>query len=307
MFLTIFSGISLQKVGIVCFAGCYFIAAVLEFLRLRRPTPIRFTAEVAALCAGLFAHTVFLYFRMKTYDRLPLSSQQDWILVIAWVFAWLAIFLLTSYKEKSFGVIFLPGILALLAWAEWFARDAVGTPQPQSEIWGALHGLAMMLAVVTVLLGVLSGVLYLVQAWHLKHPQRWRLARHLPSLEWLHRANCQAMKFPIFFLACGIFTGMVLNELAAAQGTPKVALRDPFILGTTLLLVWYLASYAVSFFWRFSREGHLVAYRTIISFVALVAVLASGVFLENRHNQGFRVHSSQEVEAPQVPDRGEAP
>ncbi len=284
MFSIILAGITLQNVGIICFAGCYFIAAGLEFQRLRRPQVTLYTAELVALCAGLFAHTAFLYYRTKSYDRLPLSSQQDWILVIAWVFAWLALYLLTTYKEKNLGAILLPGILVMLAWGKWLANAAVYAYQPASDAWCAVHVLAMMLTTVAVLLGFLSGVLYLMQARHLKHPQWWKFTRRLPSLEWLHRANCHAMKFSVFFLALGILSGLVLNEMAVAQGAPKVAFRDPFILGATLLLAWYLASYAVSFFWKFSREGHLVAYRTILSFVALLTILTLGSFEEHRRS-----------------------
>ena len=287
----------MNKVGIICFAGCYIIATVLDFRRLKRPSTLTLKLEQIVLAAGLFAHTAFLYYRSLTYERLPLSSQQDWILVIAWVLACLTFFLISTYREKSFGAFLLPGILMLLAGAKWFAGDEVYASEPADEIWGMIHGASMMLTTVSIFLGFLSGIMYLQQAWLLKHPRRPRFARHLPSLEWLHRANCHAMKFSAFFLVCGIFSGHVLNEIAHhTRGVSRAGFHDPFILGATILLVWYLASYAVSYFWKFSQEGHQVAYRTILSFVAFLLVLALGFFTTHRHNQG----TSPRMEIPQV-------
>ncbi|MDO4550088.1 MAG: hypothetical protein Q4C96_02410, partial [Planctomycetia bacterium] len=276
----------MQNVGIICFGGCYLIAAFMEFLRLRYFSKWSVRVEWAALWSGVFAHTAFLYYRTCEYERLPLSSQRDWVIVIAWVLVCLTLFLKSAYKEKSFGMFFLPGILFLLAGAKWVADDQVFAYKPASEAWGAVHGGAMMMVTVSVLAGFLSGIMYLWQAWLLKHPRFTRFINHLPSLEWLHSANCGAMKFSTFFLAGGILSGLVLNEIAKTQGMPSVGMSDPFILGATLLLVWYLGSYAISFFWKFSQEGHLVAYRTILSFAALLLILTFGFFTMHRHNQG---------------------
>ena len=52
-----------------------------------------------------------------------------------------------------------------------------------------MHGLVLLLGTVTVCIGFLAGVMYLVQSYALKHARSPSNGWRLPSLEWLERVN----------------------------------------------------------------------------------------------------------------------
>ncbi|MDO4585396.1 MAG: hypothetical protein Q4D62_15010 [Planctomycetia bacterium] len=264
-----------ENVGIVCFASCYALAWVLGRWK---------GAERLALGAGIFAHTAYLYYRTLFYERLPLSSQQDWFLVTAWVMACLALGLVSSRKLPRSGFFLLPLILGVIAVASLADKESYAF-QPASAIWGGIHGLSMLLATVAIFCGFLSGMFYLWKAGSLKKPLRRVEYSALPSLEWLHAANRHAMKLATTMLGLGVLSGIVLLQFAKLQGEAVPFWQDAMILGTVLLLVWFLFSLFLGHFWKRWQEGHQVAYRTIGSFVALCVLLGLSQVTEHRHNQ----------------------
>ena len=66
------------------------------------------------------------------------------------------------------------------------ARDAA-SPRAGRQNLGAIHGAAILLTAVTMLLGFTAGAMYLVQARRLKHKRPVDGGLRLPSLEWLQR------------------------------------------------------------------------------------------------------------------------
>lgn len=259
----------------VCFASCYGLAWLLGRWK---------SAERTALAAGIFAHSAYLYYRTLFYERLPLSSQQDWFLVTAWVLACLTLGLVSSRKVPHSGFFLLPVILGLIAVASLMGKESYAF-QPASVIWGGIHGLSMLAATVAIFCGFLSGMFYLWKAGNLKKPLRWVEPWSLPSLEWLHAANRHAMKLATTMLALGVLSGLVLLRFAKLQGETIPFWQDAMILGTVLLLGWFLFSLLPGFFWKRWQEGHQVAYRTIGSFVALCVLLGLSLATEHRHNQ----------------------
>ena len=75
----------LAGVSITCFASSYLVALILEISRLVFRSGVRGAALLGFAGAGLFAHTVFLAHRALQSTGAPLSSQQDWYLLSAWV------------------------------------------------------------------------------------------------------------------------------------------------------------------------------------------------------------------------------
>ena len=69
-----------------------------------------------------------------------------------------------------------------------------------------------MLATVSLLVGFVAGLMYLVQVRRLKHKSAVAAGRlRLPSLEWLQWANGRAMLVSLLMLGLGVLSGMVLN------------------------------------------------------------------------------------------------
>ena len=82
---------------------------------------------------------------------------------------------------------------------------------PASQIWGAIHGVFLLLGTVAVMIGFVAGLMYLLHAYRLKHKLVPMRGFQLPSLEWLEKVNGRAILISIFALAIGVLSGTVLN------------------------------------------------------------------------------------------------
>ena len=98
----------LSGINIICFAASYAVTLILEITRLFFRSGIRGAVMLGFAGAGLFAHTVYLYYRAIGAPGSPLSSKQDWYMVAAWV-------LVVTY-------LYLIYYLVVLAWACFVAN-----------------------------------------------------------------------------------------------------------------------------------------------------------------------------------------
>lgn len=273
----------LSGVGIVCFASSYAVTLALELTRLLFRSGVRGAIMLGFASAGLVAHTAFLAHRAARAVGSPLSSQQEWYLIAAWVLVVLYLYLMYYHPRAAFGVFLLPlalaliGVGALLADAQPFARE------PASKVWGTIHGASLLLATVAVLVGFAAGVMYLGQASRLKRKRPPLPGLRLPSLEWLQRANSRALGIAVIMLGIGILSGVILNMIRFDSPADRVPWNDPFVVSTVLMFVWLLLSTVLGRFYRPAREGHRVAYATVVSLLFLILALSVGVLVDTQH------------------------
>lgn len=285
----------LSGVGIVCFATSYAVTLLLEATRLLFRSGIRGAAMIGFGGMGLFLHTVYLFYRAVHATGSPLSSRQDWCLVAAWALAAVYLYLTYYHPGRSFGLFILPLVLGLIG-AGWLLVDAEPySREPASRIWGAIHGVSLLLGTVALLVGFAAGVMYLGQAYRLKHKLPPMRGLRLPSLEWLRRANSRAVGIALPTLAAGILSGMVLNLSNYGPESERLPWYDPVVLSTLLAFGWLALCAGMGVFYRPAREGRKVAFLTIVSFLFLVIALAAVLVGDTRHGgegvgvQGFEV------------------
>ena len=289
----------LEKVGIVCFASCYAIAMVVELVRTYgKPESRRLASlELLLLGAGILVHTAYLSSHALAANSL--SSQRDCVLVLDWILACASLAIISTYRSRSFGIVLLPVTLAVLGIVRAFPENAGFAARPLSAVWGVIHGVSMMLAAAGIFCGFLSGVCYLRKSWLLKHPtvkSRWAL----PSLEWLHYANRHSMKFSAVTLGLGVLSGLVLMRLS---GKPQL---DWMTLATLALFAWFALTLFAGFFWKWANAGHQIAYRTILTFVALLVIAVLGI--QSKHPHGKPVpQTAPAVNAPATENATEKP
>ena len=273
----------LSGVSIICFAGSYTVALLLELTRLLFRSRVRWPLIVGFAAAGLFAHTVYLYYRAVAAVGAPLSSQRDWYLLAAWVLAAIYLYLTCYHSQASFGPFLLPLVLGLLGTARYFADSAPFSRQPASTAWGWIHGVSILLAVVAVLVGFATGLMYLHQAWRLKHKRPPLQGLRLPSLEWLHRANQRAIALAVAMFGVGLISGVILNEIRSPRPQGRLPWDDPIVLSTLVTFGWLLLSLIVTRFTKSVRQGPKVAYFTVVSFLILAIALSVGLFVRSQH------------------------
>jgi ABC-type transport system involved in cytochrome c biogenesis permease subunit len=272
-----------ERLSITCFFASYSVALLLELSRLIFRSGLRGAVMLGFAAAGLLAHTLFLVNRAGQAGGPPLSSESDWYLVAAWGLAATYLYLTLYHPRVSIGVFLLPIVMAIVLVAR-YAADPTPYPQTQaSRVWGLIHGSALVLGAIAVSVGFVAGVMYLLQASRLKRKQLAPRGLRLPSLEWLARANAQAIAVSVLALTVGFAAGVVLNLVNEAAGVDELPWSDPVVLSSGVLLAWVVAVAVFSRVYQPAREGRKVAYLTLATFVFLVLCLALVILLPSQH------------------------
>ena len=257
----------ISGITITCFAASYGIALILEVSRLFFRARIRMFVLILFATAGLLAHSLFLIAQVK--DELssralaPLSSWHDFCLVAAWVLAGAYLGLLLRRPENAVGLFLLPTILIMVFLAAWLYDQPPFPERAALNIWRLIHGISLLVGTVAVLLGFATGLMYLIQAYRLKHKLPPKLGFRLPPLEWLQRFNRETLFASTFLLAIGLISGVVLNLIATHPTALVVAWTDPVVLSSAVLFIWLATVACFELLYRPARQGQKIAYLTL--------------------------------------------
>jgi ABC-type uncharacterized transport system permease subunit len=275
---------SIFNITITCFAASYTVCLALEASRLIFQARIRGVLVIGMAVAGLFAHLIYLMTALQAQvtagNVAPLSNWHDFCLLAALVLVGVYLGLTLRRPQDNVGLFLLPPVLGLIGLAVLFQSSP---PFPRDDaliVWRMIHGLTLLVGTVTVTLGFTTGLMYLFQAYRLKHKLPPRRGMRLPSLEWLQRFNGQSLVVSTSSLAIGLISGVVLNLLrqSAAAG---VEWTDPVVLSSGLLFIWLACMTTFESVYKPARQGRKVAYLTMASFLFLL--LALGLVLAGEH------------------------
>jgi len=274
----------LSGISLFCFAASYTLALLLEIgrplLRNRR-LPVR-TAAFMGL-AGFVAHTLFLMHRASSGASSPLSSPFDFSLLAAWTLAGLYVSSVLVRPSMTLGIFLLPAILLLIIAAQFTSQEPFAVDRA-SRFWGNIHGTCLLLGAVTVILGFLAGLMYLLQSYRLKHKLPPTSGFRLPSLEWLQKLNSRALLMSVILIGCGFASGILLNNIRHRHESDYVPWTDPVVILTGLMFLYLLVAEIFSLLYRPARAGRKVAYLTVASFGFLLLTLA--VLLSGKTQHG---------------------
>lgn len=269
----------LANVSTICFTASYGVALLLEVSRLFFRLPVRLVVMLGFGIAGLLAHTIFLWNQAQEglAAGVPLSSWHLWFVMAAWILAFVYVVLASARPQTSIGIFMLPVVLGLIAAGQ--LADPTAFPRDRAiTVWGMLHGVALLLGTVTMALGFIAGLMYLIQSYRLKQKLPPRPGFRLPSLEWLQAVNKQTLYFSALLVAAGVFAGIVLNLLR-----PGVPWNDGVVVTSGGLLAWLFAATLFELLYKPAQQGRKVAYLTVASFAFLAAVLGMVLFSGSQH------------------------
>lgn len=252
----------------------------MEVSRIFFQAPLRKLLILSFSIAGLFAHTVYLILQTELqlgWSGLWFGSWSGWCLAGAWVLMTAYIWVFLRQPQTVLGIFILPVVIGLTLIGSLFVSTGTFTPVQARTIWRMIHGAALLFGTVTVALGFVFGLAYLIHARRLKlklpHSKMFRL----PSLEWLQQASERALLTSAGLLAVGLVSGVVINLIQARinQETSigQVAWSDPVIWTSLILFLWLLAASIFSRVYQPARQGRKVAYLVIASFLFLVLEL----------------------------------
>ncbi|MEZ6092054.1 MAG: cytochrome c biogenesis protein CcsA [Pirellulaceae bacterium] len=292
---------SLSNITVTCFVGSYIVALLLEITRGMFRFPGRMFGVIGFTAAGLFTHTVYLTLsarqQMDGRGIGLLASWYDWTLLLALGLALCYGIMLLRRPDSTLGYFLLPVILGLIGLSGLLRKSPPFSRDEAVGFWLNVHGVAMLLVTVAVLLGFVAGIVYLVQSHRLKHKKLSSAGLRLPSLEWLQTVNRLCLLGSTFLMSVGLFSGiaMQLNRSGAIVWT------DRGILLSCILFCWLVIASLFEAIYKPARRGRKIAYLTLASFGFLVVAMA-GLLMSNHGattEQSTASQVSRTLEAPQ--------
>jgi hypothetical protein len=274
----------ISGISVVCFVASYAVALACEVSRLAFRSGVRGAAMIAFATAGLLAHTLFLGWRGVNESVLPLSSPFDWYLLAAWLLAAGYLWLALANPKTPVGLFLLPVVLLLIGAAQLSSREPF--PQsPATQVWGAIHGMFNLAASVSVALGAVAGLMWLIQAGRLQRKQPPLQGFRMPSLERLANVTSRTVGIAAWTAAAGFASGIVLNAVNKQRGLLEtVPWTDPVVLRMGGLVAWLIAADALSHAARRRPDAaRVTAWLSIVSLAVLTLSILWGVFGDTRH------------------------
>ncbi len=285
----------ISGISLICFAASYAVAWALEVSQVFRPSRMRGLVMIGFVAAGWLAHTLYLGYRAVELSASPLSSSFDWALVAAWLLMGAYVYLAYYYPQAALGLYMLPLVLVLVALAALSDREPI-SPASASRVWGMVHGIFLLLGTVTVMIGFVAGLMYLMQSRRLKLKRPPSAGFRLPSLERLAKVNSRSIILSALLVGIGFVAGVILNVISRGQ-SGEVPWSDPVIGSSALMLAWLVAAAVFNAAYQPARQGRKVAYLTIVSFVFLAIALAVLLLVDTQHG-GARPLGEQQAAAP---------
>lgn len=263
----------LTSVQIYCFLFSYLVSLGCELWQLLRGRGATARALMLGFTiAGFVAHSAFLVTRSRVQDLPPLlTSQQDWLLVLAWLGSLLFLLLLLWRSRLAQGLFLLPTIVALVIYAMFVSAEGSGTLRADSaRRWGMAHAASLVLGMAAVAGVALTGLMYLLHHNRLKRRTGWLMRLSLPSLETLVTVNRWLVLLAAPCLTAGLATGFLLIFRRSGEfGPAAIPWSDPTVLTTGIA---WLAMMGVM--WRTLKSGHRSG-RSL----AVLSLLSGGLLL----------------------------
>ena len=279
----------LTGISILCFAASYSVSLALECTRPLFRFPARMPLIIGFSAAGLLAHAIYLW--MLTVEVAPttgrLSNWFGWCLAAAWIVAAAYVGLAVSRPRVALGLFLLPLVLGLVGLAHLARELPDFSSQQTAKYWFLIHGTALLLGTVAILVGFSSGIMYLVQAFRLKRKLPPRPGLQLPSLELLQVVNERMLVISAVLLFAGVVAGVLPN--VNTHGSAVVPWTDPVVWSSGMMLAWMIMALLFIQLYRPARKGRKVAYLTVASFIVFASVLAMTLWGE---------HASHKSEPP---------
>ena len=273
-----------SRISIVCFAASYAVALACEASRPVFRSGIRGVVMLGFAVAGFVAHTLFLVWRGVGESGLPLSSPFDWYLLAAWILAAGSLWLTIANPRTPVGLFILPVVLALVGAATFASREPF-LQSPAIRVWGSIHGSFNLAASVSVAVGAVAGLMWLIQAGRLARKEPPPRGFRMPRLERLALLAHRCLAAAAWTAAAGFASGIVLNAVNRRHGLLEtVPWTDPVVLRMGALVAWLIAADALAHAARRRAGGDRVtAWLALASLGVLAASILWGILGPSQH------------------------
>src|SRR5262249_23162649 len=148
------------------------------------------------------------------------ASRYGSFLFLAWIIAVFYLYGSLHHRKIAWGLFVLPLVLGLVGLAVLFDRDRpsgeLPSPPPlaspqRAGLWGALHGVLLLLAAIGVFVAFVASVMYLIHARRLRAKTLPGTGPKFLSLERLEEMNRRAIVLAFPLLTAGVLVGLALQ------------------------------------------------------------------------------------------------
>jgi ABC-type uncharacterized transport system permease subunit len=207
------------------------------------------------MAIGFAFQCAFLYLRGQAHGRCPLTNVFEVLIFIGWCIVLLYFLVGTAYRLSLLGVFTAPLIALLQTLALLMPDNRVTTEYKEMGFWEHLHAPLAFIAYAAFALACITGVMFLIQDYLLKHHRIHALFHQLPPIHHLSRA---------IFRMVGL--GVLLFGIVMVS---TLKIHAP-ISGAKLFLSWgVLALYAVILvlMWRHALSARRTAWLAVVGFI----------------------------------------
>ena len=261
----------MDRLSVLCFGGTYGLALACDLARFVVKGTARWYATLGLTTLAWVVQTAYLGNLAWETGQLPVATVFESLLVLSWVLAAVALYLIVrSPKPVAVGVFLLPVVLALVVVAGvWAPReDWAGSGWTEAgRFWGSAHGLLYLVGAVASCIAFASGLMYLAQSDRLKHKRPPRFGFKLPSLEESERLNRAAITVAFPFLTAGLLVGVVMEVALRKAGHSRIGWGDPKVVSG--VLVWLVFAGLLHARFRPEMRGRRVMLFTLVAFLCL--------------------------------------
>ena len=270
----------LSGISIVCFVASSAVALGCEASRLVFRSGVRGMVMVGFAAAGLVAHTLFLGWRAVSESTVPLSSPFDWYLLAAWLLAAGYLWLALTNPRTPVGLFLLPVVLALVGAAVLASRESF-LQSPAAQVWARIHGSFNLAFSVSVALGAVAGMMWLIQAGRLTRKQPPLKGFRMPSLERLALVTHRTLGVAAWTAVAGFVSGIVLNAVKLPESVPWT---DPVVMRMGMVVAWLVVADGVTLATRRRPGGdRIAAWLSVASLMVLAGSITWGLIAPTRH------------------------
>ncbi len=214
-------------------------------------------------CIGLFVYRL-----LATQDGWqPLGSHVDGLVLIASLFAVMALFLQSRGGIAGLTTFALPVLTVVLAWAVC-ASAWTFQPFQIDSVWEAVHRLGVYLGTLFFLVAATAGAMFLYAQRGLTQKRAPVGPRRLPSLEAIERLIVGSASMGFALLSLGLVVGLIIvmsGPTKLGRGwwySPKVVLAGS---------VWLIYALVMNIRYATAFRGARAAWLSILGLVLLLA------------------------------------
>jgi len=203
----------LEAILLLLLVAVHTAAGTLATLQLARRHRRHESLLVSCILVAVVLDAALLGLRGMSIKAVPLTGLFDSLIVLAFIFGVLYLWVKPAVEQVWFGSLLVWVILGVVLTAALVARPASQPQDVARTPWAVAHAGFMILAAASIVFAAANSALYLLSSYRLKHRGVMQVLGRIPNMEALARMNRLGVRIGLILLTVGIASGLRLSSL----------------------------------------------------------------------------------------------